>query len=509
MTQSDYKAKIGKLIQKSRQAKGFTQAHLAEALNTSQSAINRIEKGGQNISLEMLARISDVLSKELVSLNTSDKINFRVNGGKSLSGNIEIKTSKNAAVGLLCASLLNKGKTTLRRVPRIEEVNRLLEVLTSIGVKTKWLNEQNDLEIIPPKRLNLENMDISAAKRTRSIIMFLGPLLHQYPDFKIPFAGGCSLGTRTVEPHMSGLRPFGLEVEATTNEYYHAVTTEKKIEKPIVLTERGNTVTENILMAAALYDGVTIIRQASNEYMIQDMCLFLEKLGVKIEGIGTNTLTVTGVRSINKDVEYYLSEDPIEAMSFIAAGIITNSEITIERAPIEFLDMEMAFLEEMGLNFEVGEEYKARNKHTRLVDITIKKSSLKAPKDKLHSYPSGVNMDNLPFLGLIATVAKGRTLVHDWSYENRAIYFTELTKLNATIELVDPHRVYITGPTKWRAADVVAPPALRPSVVVLLAMLATPGTSILRDVYSINRGYEDFATRLNSLGADIETLHEL
>ena len=118
-------------------------------------------------------------------------------------------------------------------------------------------------------------------------------------------------------------------------------------------------------------------------------------------------------------------------------------------------------------------------------------------------------MDNLPFMGLIATAAKGRSLVHDWSYENRAIYFTELTKLNANIELVDPHRVYITGPTKWKPADMVAPPALRPSVVVLLAMLAAPGDSILRDVYSINRGYEDFANRLNSLGARIETLRDV
>ena len=117
-------------------------------------------------------------------------------------------------------------------------------------------------------------------------------------------------------------------------------------------------------------------------------------------------------------------------------------------------------------------------------------------------------MDNLPFLGLIATVAKGRTLVHDWSYENRAIYFTELSKLNAQIELVDPHRAYITGPTRWKPADVVAPPALRPSVVVLLAMLAAPGVSILRDVYSINRGYEELAQRLNSLGAEIEVITE-
>jgi len=128
----------------------------------------------------------------------------------------------------------------------------------------------------------------------------------------------------------------------------------------------------------------------------------------------------------------------------------------------------------------------------------------------LHSMPfPGVNMDNLPFLGLIATVAKGRTMVHDWSYENRAIYFTELSKLNAKIELVDPHRVYITGPTVWKPADIISPPALRPSAVILLAMLAAPGQSTLRDVYSINRGYEDFANRLNSLGADIETLREI
>ncbi|HEU4830550.1 MAG TPA: UDP-N-acetylglucosamine 1-carboxyvinyltransferase [Candidatus Saccharimonadales bacterium] len=508
MTTDDYKAKIGTLIQETRQSRGMTQAQLAESLSTSQSAINRIEKGGQNISLEMLARISDVLSSELVSLNASGKINFRINGGKKLSGEIEVKTSKNAAVGLLCASLLNRGTTTLRRVARIEEVYRIIEVLQSIGVKVKWLNNNNDLEIIPPARLKLENMDIKAAKKTRTVIMFLGPLLHQYKEFQLPFAGGCNLGTRTVEPHMVGLAPFGLSVEATSD-YYKATVKETPITRTILLTERGDTVTENVIMAAALYDGTTTIRNASPNYMVQDVCFFLQKLGVKIDGIGTTTLTIRGVRSINKNVEYYPSEDPIEAMSLIAAGIVTDSEITIKRAPIEFIEIELAILTEMGLQYEASDEYKARNGETRLVDINLKQSKLRAPKDKLHSMPfPGVNMDNLPFLGLIATVAKGRTLVHDWSYENRAIYFTELNKLNATIELVDPHRVYITGPTNWKPADVIAPPALRPSVVVLLAMLATPGSSTLRDVYSINRGYEDFANRLNTLGADIETLRE-
>lgn len=509
MSIDTYRVKIGTLIQETRLSRGYTQSQLAEALGTSQSAINRIEKGGQNISVEMIARISDVLSSNILTINHSGKINFRVHGGHKLHGDITVKTSKNAAVGLLCASLLNKGKTTLRRVARIEEVNRIIEVLQSIGVKTRWLNEKNDLEIIPPRKLDLNAIDKVAAERTRSIIMFLGPLMHQYDQFDLPFAGGCNLGTRTVEPHMTGLAPFGLHVKATDNKY--VVTSDPSdVEQAILLTERGDTVTENVLMAAALYPGTVTIRNASPNYMVQDVCFFLQKLGVKIEGIGSTTLHVTGRKTIDKDVEYYPSEDPIEAMSFIAAGVVTGSEIAIKRAPIEFLEIELAVLSGMGLQYDITPEYTANNTKTRLVDITLKKSRLKAPKDKLHSMPfPGVNMDNLPFLGLIATMAKGRTLVHDWSYENRAIYFTELGKLNAKIELVDPHRVYINGPTEWRSGDVVAPPALRPSVVILLAMLAAPGISILRDVYSINRGYEELAERLNSLGATIETVREI
>jgi UDP-N-acetylglucosamine 1-carboxyvinyltransferase len=308
---------------------------------------------------------------------------------------------------------------------------------------------------------------------------------------------------------MSGLAAFGLSVEATTD-YYEATVVDQKVDHAIVLTERGNTVTENVIMAAALYDGTTTIRNASMDYMVQDLCLFIEKLGVKIDGIGTTTLVITGMKHINKNIEYYPSEDPIEAFSLISAAIVTDSELTVTRSPIEFLEIELATLSGMGLHYDISEEYPARNGRIRLADITIKPSKLHAPKDKITSMPfPAINMDNLPFMGLIATVAHGRTLIHDWSYENRAIYFTELSKLNANIELVDPHRVYITGPTRWKAADVVAPPALRPSVVVLLAMLATPGSSILRDVYNINRGYEDFANRLNSIGANIETLREI
>jgi UDP-N-acetylglucosamine 1-carboxyvinyltransferase len=508
MESKSYAAKIGTLIQETRQNKGMTQSDLAKALKTSQSAINRIEKGGQNISLDMLARISDVLSSPIVTVNQSGAINFRVEGGHELSGRIVANTSKNAAVALLCASLINRGTTTLRKVARIEEVNRIIEVLNSIGVKTRWFGN-NDLEITPPAKLKLDDMDVEAAKKTRSIIMFLGPLLHRYKEFNLPYAGGCSLGERTVEPHLSGLEAFGLKVTTVTGKYEASVNAVKP-ERAIVLSERGDTVTENILMAAAMNDGVTVIRNASPNYMVQDLCFYLEKLGVKIEGIGTTTLTVHGLRDINKNVEYAPAEDPIEVMSFIAAAIVTKSEITIERAPIEFLEIELKFLENMGFKYELSDEYTALNGYTRLVDITTKHSDLVASVDKIHPLPfPGLNIDNLPFFAIIAATAKGRTLIHDWVYENRAIYLTELSKLNAKIELVDPHRIYVEGPTKWKPAEIITPPALRPAVVILLGMLAAPGISTLRNIYSINRGYEDLAERLNTLGAKISIIRDI
>ncbi len=506
---TDYLSRIGNLIRDARKHRGWTQAQLADVLSTSQSAVNRIERGHQNLSLEMLARIGEALDSEIVSLG-GGPTHLRVTGPTTLSGSIDVKTSKNAGVALLCATLLNQGRTTLRRVARIEEVNRLLEVLASLGVQTRWLNAENDLEIVPPRDLDLSRIDADAARRTRSIIMFLGPLMHREDVFELPYAGGCDLGTRTVEPHLTALRPFGLEVKATEGSYHVSVNRAVSPTRPIVLTERGDTVTENALLAAARHDGVTVIRNASPNYMVQDLCFYLEKLGVRIDGVGTTTLTVHGRPVIDVDVDYAPSEDPIEAMSLLAAAIVTRSEITIRRVPIEFLEIELALLEEMGFRYERSEEYVADNQHTRLVDIDTRISDLHSPIDKIHPMPfPGLNIDNLPFFAVIAAAAEGQTLLHDWVYENRAIYLTELTKLGASVKLLDPHRVMIEGPTRWSGTEIVCPPALRPAVVILLAMLASRGTSVLRSVYVINRGYEDLATRLNALGASIETFRDI
>ena len=507
--QDDYLARIGGLIRDARQHGGLTQAQLATELQTTQSVVNRIEKGQQNLTLDTIARIGSALDSGIVSVGTSGPSHLRVKGGTTLSGSIDVKSSKNAGVALLCASLLNEGTTVLRRVARIEEVNRILEVLQSIGVRTRWLGDDGDLELVVPRDLDLAAMDADAARRTRSIIMFLGPLMHRYEEFELPYAGGCDLGTRTVEPHMGALRPFGLKVVATEGSY-RAEAAPHVPERAIVLTERGDTVTENALLAAARVDGVTVIRNASPNYMVQDLCFFLEKLGVGIEGIGTTTLRVTGKPRINTDVEYAPSEDPIEAMSLIAAAIVTQSSITVRRVPIEFMEIELAVLEDMGFRYDTSEEYAAANGHTRLVDVTTYPSPLRAPIDKIHPLPfPGLNIDNLPFFAVIAATATGQTMLHDWVYENRAIYLTELNKLGAKVTLMDPHRVLVEGPTHWSGAEMVCPPALRPAVVILLAMLAAKGTSVLRNVYVINRGYEDLAERLNALGAEIETFRDI
>ena len=494
--------KIGYFIKELRERRGMTQGEFARALNTSQSSIPRMEKGEQNFTTELLQKISNVLEHKVVSIN--DSIDFQVNGGKKLSGSIKTNFSKNGSVGLLCASLLNKGITTLHGIAHIEEVNRVIEILESIGVQIKW-QDQNTVIITPPQKFNLENINVESAIKTRSIVMLIGPLIHIMDKFSLPHAQGCNLGRRTIAAHTYALEELGIKIKTTSQNYEISASKLKPAE--IVMYESGDTACENVLTASALISGKTIISFASANYMVQEICFFLEALGVKIDGIGTSTLTVHGIKEINKNVEYWNSEDPIESMMFISACVITDSRLTITRCPIDFLSLELEKLKRMNLKYKILKRYYSYNGRTKLADIEIFPSKLKALSDKIHSNPyPGINIDNLPFFVPIAIRAKGQTMIHDWVYENRAIYFTELNRLGANITLADPHRVYVTGGTPLKPAQVVCPPALRPSMVILISMLVAPGTSILRNVYMINRGYEEISERLNSIGADIKIL---
>jgi len=278
----------------------------------------------------------------------------------------------------------------------------------------------------------------------------------------------------------------------------------------IVMYEASDTATINALLCAALTKGQTDISFATPNYQVQDVCFFLQECGVDIDGTGTHQLSVVGEKSIDQPVTHHNSEDPIESMMFISAALTTNSKLTIKRCPLDFLKLELLKLETMGADIKRSDTYKADNGETDLVDLTVRKSDLRALLNKIHALPyPGINTDNLPFFVPIATQAEGKTNILDWMWENRAIYFTELNRLGADITLADPHRVFIDGPTDLKSAQVVCPPALRPSMIILIGMLAADGTSILRNVQSIHRGYEDVARRLNDIGADIEVISDI
>ena len=262
-------------------------------------------------------------------------------------------------------------------------------------------------------------------------------------------------------------------------------------------------------MAAAGREGVTTIRNASPNYMVQDLCFYLELLGVRIDGIGTTTLRVHGLAAIDADVEYAVSEDPVEAMSLLTAGIVTGSEITVGRVPIEFMEIELATLAEMGLRYTLSDEYAAANGRTRLVDVTVHPSELRAPIDKIHPMPfPGLNIDNLPFFVGDRGVRRGLHPDPRLGLRGPRHPPDRPHPARRRRPLLDAHRLQVSGPTHWSGAEVSCPPALRPAVVILLAMLAAKGTSVLRDVDIIARGYEQLQDRLVELGAQIETFRD-
>lgn len=427
-----------------------------------------------------------------------------VNGGKKLSGSIVNQTAKNSALSIICASLMIKGKTTLVDVPDIEEVKRMLELLNSIGVKCDWTGK-GKLLIDSSRPLVLEKMNRVAAEKMRSSLFLFGALAAREKKYKLFKSGGCKLGARTIRPHLFALEKFGIKIVSREN--YYLVTNESLRAAEIVMYESGDTPTENAIMAAVLAPGKTVIKMASSNYMVQDLCYFLVSAGAKIKGVGTTTLEIEGVKSLKPVNNYPIIPDPIVAMTYLSVGIATGSKITVKNCPLDFLELELCKLEVMGQKYILKNKKKSKNGKFIIADIEVVPSTLKALPDKIEGRPfPGLNIDNLPLFAPILACSEGRTLMHDWAYENRAIYLLDLQKLGVKITLLDPHRVWIEGPTNFVSNEVIAPPALRPAVNVLICMLAAKGNSILRNPYEIDRGYENLYENLNSLGADIKII---
>jgi UDP-N-acetylglucosamine 1-carboxyvinyltransferase len=430
--------------------------------------------------------------------------NFIINGGKKLRGTIKTNSAKNSAVAILCATAMLKGKTILTDMPEIEEVKRIMEILNGINIKVSW-SGKNQLTVENSGRIDLKNLNKKACENTRSSFLLVGALSGQFKKFNFYKPGGCKLGARTVQAHLLGFEHLGIKMAEKQSCF--VVNSNKARAAEFTMYEMSDTGVENLILAACQIPGKTVIQFASSNYMVQDLCYFLQAGGVKIKGIGTATLEIIGGQKLKAVKNYAIMPDPIESMAFVAIAIATASRLKITSCPIDFLRLEIEKLKNMGQKIKISREYKSNNKKFLLADMEIIPSKLTAPTDKIHPLPyPGINADNLPLFVPILTQAKGKTLVHDWMYENRAIYYTELNKLGAQIELLDPHRVIITGPTKFKPAEIICPPALRPAINILICMLGASGKSILRNSYSIDRGYEDICGRLQKLGADIKKI---
>ncbi|OGH71377.1 MAG: hypothetical protein A2921_04590 [Candidatus Magasanikbacteria bacterium RIFCSPLOWO2_01_FULL_43_20b] len=427
---------------------------------------------------------------------------FVINGGRKLHGSIEVGAAKNSAVAILCASLMIHGKVVLRDVPRIEEVFRILEILKSIGVKVEW-HDEHTLFLNTSVKLEMADMNRHACEVTRSSLLLLGALAAREKQYKIYKSGGCRLGSRTIKPHLFALEKFGVKVESKVK--YYEVENSPLHSAGVVMYESGDTPTENAIMAAVMSPGESVIKFTSSNYMVQDLCYFLVKAGAKIQGIGSTTLKITGVKKLKPVSDYHIMPDPIEAMTFFSAAITTKSPLTVENCPLDFLELELEKLSVMGQKYHLLNRRKSKNGKFVIVDVKFELSNLIALPDKIYGRPfPGLNIDNLPLFVPILTQARGRTLVHDWIYENRAIYYLELQKLGAKIALLDPHRVFVEGPIRFRANELMCPPAIRPAVVIVIAMLAAKGKSVLRNSYAIDRGYENLVEKLKGVGAKIE-----
>ena len=318
MTVKQDKYRIGQFIKSVREKKGLTQADLASELDTSQPAIARMESGEQNFTTEMIDKISQSLNHRILKL-ADDSLDFRINGGYNLSGSIRTNKSKNGAMGLLCASLLNKGTTTLYGIPYIEEVSRILEVMESMGISID--RSGDSLTIIPPKQFDLTKINSQSASKTRSILMFLGALIHSSDAFVLPNNQGCKLGKRTISAHLYALEKLGVKINITETGY--EVSAKNLKANDITMFEQGDTATENAILACAGLSGTSTISFASTNYMVMDVIGFLRKLGITILQNG-HIITITGQPNINVDVQYHNSEDPIESMTFLSCAVTTQ-----------------------------------------------------------------------------------------------------------------------------------------------------------------------------------------
>jgi len=417
----------------------------------------------------------------------SDK--FIINGGKTLSGDIEVRGSKNAAGPALIACLLTNEECIVDNVPFIDDILNILDVLKSMGVKVEKTGEETVK--IKAENVEADKMDFEKTSKTRISVLFFGALLARVKNFKMPPPGGDRIGLRPISVQLKALEKLGAKIERKDDIY--EVSCEKLEGKEIVLGEFSVTATESILLAAVLAKGKTVIKGAAAEPHVQDLGEMLFKMGAKIEGLGTHTIKVEGVEKLH-GCTHSVIPDPIEAGTFIVIGAVVPGKIKVTGVDLSHLDLFLTKLEEMGVELKRGEDF---------VEVFYS-PKLKATKVQALPYP-GFPTDLLPIIVPLLISAQGKSLVHDPLYENRFNYIQELKKMGADIEMVDPHRTFVFGPTKLSGSKINSWD-IRAGACLVIAALSAEGKTTIEDIFQIDRGYEKIEERLSKLGADIKRI---
>jgi UDP-N-acetylglucosamine 1-carboxyvinyltransferase len=416
---------------------------------------------------------------------------FIIEGGIPLSGEVKISGYKNSAGAILAAALLSEKPSTVDNLPLCSDVLDQIEILKQMGAKIEWQNEKKIK--IDPQNIDPEKLPIDLFEKMRVSVLLIAPLVTRFKKIKVPHPGGDKIGLRPINTHIEALQSFGIKTEEK-NGFYYFEAPEKLQGKNIALKEFSVTATEIIMMLAASTPGATKIEVAATEPQVQDLGMFLQKMGAKVEGAGTNTINITGQKNLS-GAEFSICPDLLEAGTFFIAFAATQGRGKIKNVNPGHLTFFLEKMKDIGANFEISDN-----------EIMLSPSKgFKATKIQAMPYP-GFQTDLQPQTSVLLTQAQGKSLIHDPLYENRFQHLHELRKMGADIEVVDPHRALIFGKTELQGTKLNASD-IRSGAALILAGLAARGQTTIENISQIERGHEKIEEKLHNLGAKIEKIN--
>lgn len=431
---------------------------------------------------------------------------FEIRGGRKLSGSITPQGAKNEALQVLCAALLTEEAVTYTNVPSIIDVNTLIELLADMGVKVT--RPEPNMVILQADNVDPDFFISNAFKKKsgklRGAVMLAGPMLARYKHAHIPQPGGDKIGRRRLDTHIRGFESLGVKFEYDHEESLFILDGASMKGAHILMEEPSVTGTANIIMGAVLTEGITTIYNAACEPYVQQLCKMLNSMGARIQGIGSNFITIEGVRKL-RGCSHRLLADMIEVGSFIGMAAMTSSEITIKNADVKHLGIIPETFQRLGINLTItGDDIHVAAQDSYRIHKYIDGGLLTVYD---HPWP-GFTPDLLSIVLVVATQAKGTVLVHQKMFESRLFFVDKLIEMGAQIVLCDPHRAVVIGLDRQvllRGITMVSPD-IRAGVALLIAALSAQGKSIIQNIDQIDRGYERIDERLNALGADIKRI---